>query len=297
MNSFPYWYHTLETPEIMFNNLQLQQFNIISDKYDNSILLRVYPDDYLFCDFISNHFTEKVRISCTFSTFKSPLQVWKELDKKNIKKLSKYEQREYIYNLTRECNIFNPSFALWIITNLIGNKAKILDPSSGWGDRLIAALASNAEIYHGYDPNKKLQTCYKKIINMFAKSGEYFIKAIPFELAILPFNFYDIALTSPPYFTLELYGNDKSQSVVKYPNYIDWLNKMYHPYLMNMINAVRSDGFICIYIEDITVQNIRYNIRQYTLDTMNNNNNVTFHSQMGLKVGKNIRWMYVWKKR
>lgn len=295
--SFPFWSKSLEDPVTMFNNLKSQNLNITEDRYGNKVLERRYPEDYFICDHISNHFTEYERIKCQFGNYTTPIDTWLSI-KKEIKKMNPLEQREFIYSSTKECNTFNVTFCLWIINTLVGIKSKILDPSSGWGDRLIASLASDVELYHGFDPNKKLQKGYKKIIKTLNNNvTNAVIKALPFEEAIIKDNFYDIALTSPPYFDLEKYGNDKQQSIIKYSVYTEWLTNFYGPYIIKMINAVKSNGYIVIYIEDVTSNGIRYNMREFTIKTVNESNMLKNHQRMGLQVGRSIRYALIWQKK
>lgn len=289
MTDFPFWAKVLEPPEIMFNNLITQTLVI-----NNNILERNYPNDYLSCDHISNHFTEYARITCQFGDYTTPLDTW-QLLKDNHKDLPIFEQRELVYNSTRECNTFNVTFALWIINSLVGSGAKILDPSSGWGDRLIAAIASKASVYNGFDPNKDLQKGYKNIIKVLGLTSKIKAKVtpIPFEDSKLR-TIYDLAMTSPPYFDLEIYGHDANQSIIKYSSYEDWL-EFYKLYLTKMTKAVKKNGYIVIYIEDITSKGKRYNMKTFTKDTMNTLD-VKYYTQFGLKVGKTVRYAMVYKK-
>lgn len=297
-NSFPYWSKILIKPKDMFNNLINQNINTYYDN-NNPIVIRNYPDDYLLCDHLSNHFTEKIRINCKFGNKPTPKETWEKIKKdKNYKDLSDYDKREKIYDLSGECNTFNVSYCLFIIRHLVGENKKILDPSSGWGDRLIAALASNCEIYHGFDPNKKLQNGYTNIKKLFTNiKNKYIIKVIPFEEASIKENFYDIAITSPPYFSLEKYGDDLNQSINKFTNYDNWLNNFLKPYLLKMIYGVKKDGYIVIYIENVYIENKFYNLRDYVIEFMNNDINVEYYKKIGLRVNNSkVRYALVWKK-
>lgn len=298
--SFPFWSKSLIPAETMFHNLKNQDLILTTDQFGNKVLERKYPDDYFTCDHLSSHFTEYERINCQFGTYTTPADTWTSLKKdKAVKLMTPFEQRELVYSSTRECNTFNVTFCLWLINTLVGSNATILDPSSGWGDRLIASLASDAKVYNGFDPNKNLQKGYKKIIKSFNvnKASKASVKAVPFEEAKLHNNFYDLALTSPPYFDLEKYGTDSKQSVVKNPTYNEWLNNFYFVYINKMITSVKSGGYIVIYIEDVTSNGIRYNMREFTIKTVNESGLVKNHTRLGLKVGKAIRYALVWQKK
>ena len=296
--SFPYWSLSLPSPNTMFEKLKTQELNITTDKNGNPVLNRIYPYDYLVCDHLSNHFTEKIRISCRFADKPTPEEVWEKIkDTDEFKKLNNnVEKREFIYNATKECNTFNVTFCLWLINSLVGSNKYILDPSSGWGDRMIASIASEAAAYHGYDPNTKLRSGYKKIEQTFPSNTEIQIKYIPFEKAKITLN-YDLAITSPPYFNLEKYSTDNTQSIVKYPTYNEWLYNFYYPYIMKLIDSVKSDGYIVIYIENIRSDNVEYKLRDATIEIVNRTNSVKNHTQYGLQIGRNIRYALVWQKK
>lgn len=295
--AFPFWSKSLENPKVMFNNLIEQPMIITRDDSGNNVLIRKYPEDYILCDHISNHFTEYERINCQFGNYDTPLEAWNKIKKdKQIKGLSYLDKRELVYSNTKECNTFNVTFCLWLITSYTNNDAIILDPSSGWGDRLIAALASNALIYDGFDPNKKLQKGYKNIIKTLNKDTVASVKPIPFEEAIVKSNYYNIAITSPPYFDLEKYGTDTNQSIIKYPTYQDWLNKFYRVYILKMVSSLKSGGHLIIYIEDVVSNGTKYNMREFTIKTVEETNLLKDFTKLGLKVGKVIRYALIWEK-
>ena len=97
--------------------------------------------------------------------------------------------RETIWNIGfKECSTFKPKLEKFFIEFF--KARKILDLSSGWGDRLIGAMASDIDCYHGFDPNPCLHPNYKKIIKTLKnhqvnKDAEFKIKKQPFEKAKL----------------------------------------------------------------------------------------------------------------
>jgi hypothetical protein len=184
--------------------------------------------------------------------------------------------REKVYGATRECNIFNPAFVCWVLGETVGPGAKVLDPSSGWGDRLIGALASGAKSYEGFDPNPRLQAGYEAIVGSLCPKKDrknFRVTEAPFEDADLEADVYDIAFTSPPYYAYEEYvapgqAGQEAQSIGRYPDYDTWARKMYRPYLENAFRAVRPGGWVVLYIEDIRFEGQRYPLRQLTQTIM-----------------------------
>lgn len=253
-------------------------------------LHRSYPKDYELCDRLSSHFTEYERIQCKFGNHASPAEVWVSMTKKGridpvikagINKLTNpvpnYNAlREYVYSVgKRECNTFNPAYMKWMLMVLIKGtpeteelgftalnkdygEIKILDPSAGWGDRMICAMSLKVAEYNGFDPNSHLIKGYNDILTELGPiigldpeipcangNGRYNIQIQEFEKSAISPEYYDIAITSPPFFTLEVYGRKKING-----DYRTWMERMYTPYLLNMCNAVKIGGYIIIYIED-----------------------------------------------
>lgn len=131
----------------------------------------------------------------------------------------------------------------------------ILDTSAGFGARMSAALLTDNN-YFGIDPNTKLMeklneygTFLKE--NNFTK-GEYKLycqgseKYIP-ELE----NTIDVMFTSPPYFDLEIYTNEETQSV-NYGNYENWLEYFAKPTITNIGKYLKVGGYAMINIKNMT---------------------------------------------
>ena len=306
-NDFPYLKYSLPLPLIMFNTIKNTK-NYKIDKSNNKILIRTFPGNYLSTDAISNHFIEDVRIDCRAGLKPTPREVW-DIISPGKRGATKHMLREEIYNQTRECNTFNPVFVKWILETLF-NKSKIsdivmLDPSSGWGDRLIGAAAAGIKTYIGFDPNPRLSDCYKEMIKMFTMSDQNFsVRTEPFTWSIKDIKV-NIALTSPPYFNYEEYvlpgqNGEKEQSIGMYPKYEDWKEKMFNPYITDMFNAVISGGWIIIYIEDYILENKYYPLKKVTQDILKKLGAIeqpSFGLQIRLaNVKPKTRWAICYKK-
>lgn len=139
---------------------------------------------------------------------------------------------------------FSPAIASSIY-NLF-NSSKILDMSSGWGDRLVG---SQGKEYHGFDPNLALYDRYNKIIKSYGLNAK--IENIPFEDSALKENYYDIMFSSPPYFNRETYSKDETQSSIRYKNIDEWINKFLLKSIEKIYSALKTDGILTINISDL----------------------------------------------
>jgi len=276
---FPYmkYRYTYEQVESMFNDLQNYTavyknipYQIINLKNNNFfkkkenmyykkkyVLMVKNSKDYLKYGLLSDYFNEECRIKCKrYDEKYSPYELWIKYPDKIIKtcinkfnKIDLLSLRETIYLTSKECTSFRPTIIVSII-NLFNSKY-ILDFSSGWGDRLIGALASKVISYCGVDPNPCLHPNYNKIINKFNKDTNVKLIQAPFQTAKIPNAPYDLVFTSPPYFILEKYTDHIDQSIEKYKNLDDWFNNFLMVSLDKAWLYLQVEGHMVIIINNI----------------------------------------------
>lgn len=273
MDDFPYKrnFQSQEDIEKMFKNLKRFEprltkgttkiFNMkhYQPLFQNSpYYIKVEDYDYTECDNITDYFSEQERVRCKRKgDAYSVHEFWRKnkemISQKCLKKFgdtSPFHMRETIFDIKYECTSFKPSLMVAFI-RLFG-ATRILDFSSGWGDRLIAALAVGVD-YTGVDPNKNLFPCYKKIVEFFKPKREPIMINAPFEEVSL-YQQYDMIFTSPPYFDLELY-NGEFQSYLKKNGDKKTLEEWYNSFLMVSMkkawDCLTSRGTMIININDI----------------------------------------------
>lgn len=250
-DEYPYYYRSMPPYQSMFRHLQC--FSKVATNVVD-VFVRPYEETYFLCDGISNHFSEKERVKASINGKPCPYDFW--LSSKSRQDFPKSSDinvtRDFIYQNVKGCGIFNASLAVYMYTAFAPRRPgkehqrlRILDPSAGWGDRMIAALACG-HYYQGYDPNPNMEQCYNKIKEAFDPSGHLANVVIsPFEIQELERESFDMVVTSPPFFDLEVYipkssEKSKTQSITMYPKITDWLEKMYCPYLQKAWDATKS---------------------------------------------------------
>lgn len=128
---------------------------------------------------------------------------------------------------------------------------KVLDPCAGWGGRMLGALAAGAS-YVGCEPDPNTAKGLKGILDDTAIPQAVRSKArileMPAEvglpqLAELAEKF-DLVLTSPPYFNLELYTAG-DQSTVRYTVWEDWTEKWLKPVILGCLARLKEGGTSC----------------------------------------------------
>jgi len=279
-------------PEQMRYKDTLEKFN------NNYLFIKEDWDKNEELNNITDYFTEDVRIQCNFKNNISPFQYWKnnkfwienKLDhkKNNIKFF-----RDFMYKHIKFCNNFRISIALTIYDMF--NAKKILDPSAGWGDRLLSAIGHGAELYVGVDPNENLKNSYNNIISSLvepSKQNNFSVITDGFETADIPQNDYDLVFTSPPFFDLEVYSTSKKDSYNAYPTVESW----YRNFLVVMLDKAYKNlivgGHLVLYISDSTNTHYVQKMIDY-LNTFMKSNGSFYYYYDGSFVPRQI---YVWKK-
>lgn len=69
-------------------------------------------------------------------------------------------------------------------------------------------------------------------------------------------NLFDIIFTSPPYFNLETYGTEPTQSSIRYPEIALWRDSFLFATLKKVIQVLKSGGVLAINIKDSLKWNI-----------------------------------------
>jgi len=161
--------------------------------------------------------------------------------------------REIIYQMIPETRAFNTTWCRGLLEETLGQSLagkSWLDISAGWGDRLITAAALKMR-YVAADPNTKLQPGYQQIIALHGDPQLQRVEPVGFENLSLGTELFDVVLTSPPYFNLEIYDQTStSQSIAQYNNRTDWLTHFLFPVLQKAWRHLRVGGYLILHLGD-----------------------------------------------
>jgi len=157
------------------------------------------------------------------------------------------------------CSQFKPNVAK-IIYDMFKSE-NILDFSMGWGDRLAGFYASeHGKHYVGLDPRGENHPIYKEQSEFYEKHLGFFeherksefhcSPAEDFDFA--PYNeYFDMVFTSPPYFSVERYSYDDTQSWVRYKDINDWNKDFLQSTLGNLWGSIKKGGYLLVNISDV----------------------------------------------
>ena len=157
------------------------------------------------------------------------------------------------------CSQFKPNVAKSIYDMF---KAEtILDFSMGWGDRLAGFYASDyGKHYVGIDPRKENHSIYEEQSKFYNKHLGFFEQEIKSEFHCSPAeefdfsqydNYFDLVFTSPPYFNVERYSYDDTQSWVRYKDIDDWNTEFLQKTLNNLWRSIKTGGYLLVNISDV----------------------------------------------
>ena len=129
----------------------------------------------------------------------------------------------------------------------------VLDPCIGWGGRMIGALSACAT-YTGFEPDPNTFRGLQGILEDCNQSAD--IRNQPAEIGIktLPSESFDLILTSPPYYTLEIYtAGDQS---VKNQSWEEWVSGWLKPLVLESLRCLKPNGKSCWSVKDFKISKL-----------------------------------------
>ena len=157
---------------------------------------------------------------------------------------------------TSKVTIYRPLLTKRIVEQFKGKN--VLDVCVGWGGRMLGSACINNVKYTGIEPlTKTFQglNCIKKELKLdnvilYNDTAENVLPKLKKE--------YDIALTSPPYYNLELYSDESTQSH-HYGSYDNWIDKFLRPVLHGTLDKLVDSGYSCWSVKNFKTDK-KYNL-------------------------------------
>lgn len=217
----------------------------------------------------SNYFQQYNRWSVDGTISPGPVRTWENpkfmytllgsLFTLEVEKVDRGTLRSCIGLRKYICSQFKPNVAKSIYDMF--KAENILDFSMGWGDRLAGFYASDyGKHYVGIDPRKENHPIYKEQSEFYEKHLGFFEHERKSEFHCFPaeeFDFtqyddyFDLVFTSPPYFNVERYSYDDTQSWVRYKSIEDWNINFLQKTLKNLWSSIKTGGYLLVNISDV----------------------------------------------
>lgn len=183
---------------------------------------------------------------------KSFSTLWK---KENLEKVLRWNRKShstpYLSELKRgiyfclgltKNTMYRPQMAKLICDTY---KAKIvLDPCAGWGGRMLGVVSSGAH-YYAFEPNTQTFTNLNNLAHFLGiEKSVTLINDDALCLTKYDIPKVDLVLTSPPYYDLEIYCRENTQSITNYDTYQSWSNGWYKELIRLCLDKIQ-DGYSC----------------------------------------------------
>jgi len=143
---------------------------------------------------------------------------------------------------------FRPTAAAAIYDKYAPNGV-VWDMSGGWGGRMLGAIISGVENYIMTEPSKKT---FKGLAELATNhfNNDFELHPCGSEEFKPHKNSLDLCFTSPPYFNLEKYSTERSQSYIKFENINDWLDGFLKQTFKNCYYGLKNGKHMLINIAD-----------------------------------------------
>lgn len=161
-------------------------------------------------------------------------------------------------------NNFNPTAAKALYEAFLPKGGTTLDFCAGYGGRLLGFLSTQVgSLYVGVEPLSKSYVALDRLASLFDTEKTVRLHHTPFEDFDAGEGVFDLAFSSPPYYTLEIYGDEPTQSVIRYPSYPEWLDRFWFVTLTKTLRALKPGGHLVFSLggcgsQDIVGDTIKY---------------------------------------
>lgn len=161
---------------------------------------------------------------------------------------------------------FSPMRAKSIYEKFCTQNDTVYDFSAGFGGRMLGALSSRKNLtYIGCEPNvntfhnlARLGTHIESVTN---RRTSFVLHNKCSEELTLPADSIDFAFSCPPYYGVEIYSDEATQSINRYSDYSAWLDNYVTPTLTNAHKALKSTGKLGYVIaKGITYRGVCYRL-------------------------------------
>jgi tRNA G10 N-methylase Trm11 len=165
--------------------------------------------------------------------------------------------------LNRTPTQFRPGIAKWACEQYSPEGGRVLDPCAGWGGRLFGVLASGRH-YTGVEPSVKTAACLHHLgarLREHLRLDQEGFRVVPQEIQKATLEgLFDMAITSPPYWTREQYQGAEESSLS------EWGESFLKPMFAKVYGALKPSGHFVVNIADLKDRGQTLPLKQMALD-------------------------------
>lgn len=157
-----------------------------------------------------------------------------------------------VYSGGRVAN-FRPMAARAIMDTYSPHRGTVVDFCAGFGGRLLACLTLPRH-YVGIDSSRAqvvgLSNMHRVLHDLSLGTAELHHACAEDFLPSLKALSVDLVFSSPPYFNIERYSDESTQSVCRYPTYCQWRDRFLATIIHEAHRILRKGGFFAINVSD-----------------------------------------------
>ena len=256
-----------EYEDLKKDNIDPDKITAQKTSKSNKIIRKYMPHIYSVEDYKGDNIVKLWKRENIEKAFKS-------LDKPNRTVNSQFSEFKRAIKFN-PVTIYSPIMTKSIVKDL--DCKTVFDPCIGWGGRMIGTTCLGEDYhYTGCEPFTKtydgLENMAKELnienqVTLYNKGVETVLEEINDKR-------YDMCLTSPPYFDLEVYSHEDTQSIKKYETYDEWIEGFIKPII----------EYVCSHVTKYScwsVKNIKTDKKYNLLDDV-----IRIHAENGWKLDK-----------
>lgn len=139
----------------------------------------------------------------------------------------------------------------------------VLDPCAGWGGRMLGAVAAGCT-YYAFEPNTATYANLIKLADFLNISDRVNIYCDDARnMGQYPIPSVDLVLTSPPYFDLEVYTHESTQSINQTATYTAWCDQFLGPVIKQCLSKLGPNGKSCWNVGRVRNRNMIDDVIRY----------------------------------
>ena len=254
-----------EYNHLIIDTVDINSITAQKTSKSNTIIRKYMPHIYEVEDYRGNNIVKLWKKENIEKAFKS-------LDKPNYTVNSQFSEFKRAIKFN-PVTIYSPIMTKSIVKEL--NCKTVFDPCIGWGGRMIGTTCLGADYhYTGCEPFTKTfigleemvkDLCIENQVSLYNKGVETVLEEIDDKM-------FDMCLTSPPYFDLEVYSHESTQSIKNYKTYEEWINGFIKPIIEYISTHIKK--YSCW-----SVKNIKTDKKYNLLDDV-----IKIHGEFGWKL-------------
>lgn len=139
----------------------------------------------------------------------------------------------------------------------------VLDPCAGWGGRMLGTVSYGAD-YIAFEPNTTTYNNLMKIVDFLGINNKVTLICDDAR-NMLKYNLpkVDMVLTSPPYFDLEVYTHEDTQSITNTTSYQDWADSFLREIIKLSISHLNENGVSCWNVGKVKNRDMNVDVEKY----------------------------------